>query len=102
MRGFSTWPWLFSEACGPTFPFEPFVSPSHTLWLCSVHSSPITTAGCSCKDADCVRPVKPHLVRSGPFFLDEYPQAGDPVGHRNVVTLISIVDRFPISLYWEF
>jgi heme O synthase-like polyprenyltransferase len=30
MRAFFTWPWLFTEAFGPTFPFEPFVSPSLT------------------------------------------------------------------------
>jgi len=28
MRAFFTWPRLFKEACGPTFPFEPSVSPS--------------------------------------------------------------------------
>src|SRR5882724_10270991 len=51
MRAFFTWPWLFTEEFGPTFPFEPFVSPSLTSWLCSVHSSAITIAGCSCNDA---------------------------------------------------
>jgi hypothetical protein len=36
-----------SMTLGPSFPFEPFVSPSLTSWLCSVHSSPIIAAGCS-------------------------------------------------------
>src|SRR5882724_5666156 len=81
MRAFFTWPWLFTEAFGPTFPFEPFVSPSLTSWLCSVHSSPITTGGCSCRDAGCERNI---------FMPQQYPQTGDPVGRRDVVTLISI------------
>jgi hypothetical protein len=38
----------------------------------------------------------------GSSILDEYPQAGDPFGRRNVVTLIFIVDLFQIALYWEF
>src|SRR3984957_5593831 len=51
MCDFFTWPWRFTEAIGPTFPFEPFVSPLPILWLCSVHSSPIIITSCSCKDA---------------------------------------------------